>query len=133
MILFVCTGNTCRSPMAMALARARGVEAESAGIMVYSGSPASREAILAVQALGGDLSGHFARPVSEDLMARASRVWAMTRGHQNALLQRYPQWAEKICVFSPEIADPFGGDGETYLRCARQLLSSMEKCGILAG
>ena len=131
MILFICTGNTCRSPLAAALARSRGVDAESAGIMVWPGSPATPEAIRAAARHGADLTHHQARPVTEELMQKAEQVWVMTPDHWDALNIRFPELAAKADVLYPEISDPYGGDDAVYERCALRLLDAMKRAGII--
>lgn len=130
MILFVCTGNTCRSPLAAALARARGIEAESAGLAAWPGSPATPQAIRAAARRGADLTAHRAQPVTAALMARADRVFAMTDAHGEALRARFPAQAGKVRVLRPAIPDPYGGDDEAYERCAQALLDAMQNAGI---
>ena len=130
-ILFICTGNTCRSPLAAALARSQGVDAESAGIMVWPGSPATPEAIRAAARHGADLTHHQARPVTEELMQKAEQVWVMTSDHWNALNARFPELAAKADVLYPEISDPYGGDDAVYERCALRLLDAMKRAGIV--
>jgi len=131
MILFICTGNTCRSPLAAALARSRGVDAESAGIMVWPGSPATPEAVRAAKRHGADLSNHHAQPITEELLRQADQVWVMTPDHWDALNQRFPELAAKAEVLSPAVPDPYGGDDSVYERCALRLLDAMEKAGII--
>ncbi len=131
MILFVCTGNTCRSPLAAALARSRGVDAQSAGLMVWPGSPATPEAVRAARRHGADLTGHQAQPVTEALMRQAEAVWVMTSGHEEALALRYPEYAAKVTVLEPSIPDPYGGDDAVYERCALRLLDAMKRSGIV--
>ena len=131
MILFICTGNTCRSPLAAALARSRGVDAESAGIMVYPGSPATPEAVRAAKRHGADLTRHRARPVTEELLKKADQVWVMSPDHWDALNTRFPELAAKADVFSPAIPDPYGGNDEVYERCALRLLDAMVRAGVI--
>lgn len=126
MILFICTGNTCRSPLAEAIARSRGMEALSAGIYAQAGAPASREACLAAERRGLNLWSHRARMADEGLMEKAERIYAMTQGHALALLHRFPRFAGKLFVLQPEIPDPFGGDASIYEKCARQIERALE-------
>ncbi|MBR1584252.1 MAG: hypothetical protein IJ662_01775 [Clostridia bacterium] len=131
MILFVCTGNTCRSPMAAALARKYGVDAESAGISASPGAPASPGAVRAMALYGIDLRKHRARQVSEALLEKAQAVYCMGPRHAAALRYEYPEAAGKLRVFSPPIPDPYLQDDAVYRACAAALLSAMEREGIL--
>ena len=131
MILFICTGNTCRSPMAAALARSRGIDAESAGISAWPGSPASEKAIRSAALHGADLSNHKARQVTEEMLKEADQVWVMTGSHWEALNMRFGDLAAKADVLYPEVPDPYGGDDAAYARCALRLLDSMKRAGII--
>ena len=131
--LFVCTGNTCRSPMAAALFNAlwsrRGIGA-SAGLAA-SGSPISENARLALERRGieatstNDYAAHVSRQVSEDLIRRAARVYAISRRHQTALISAFPEYAEKIFALPVDIADPYGGDLATYEACLRDIEAAL--------
>ena len=133
MILFVCTGNTCRSPLAAALARAYGVDAQSAGLSADPGDVATPEAVRTAQRNGVDLSNHYARNVQAYLMREASQVYAMTRDHERILQMRFPEYARKIHVLNPSISDPFGGNDAVYDACAEKLLAAMRNAGIIPG
>ena len=131
MILFVCSGNTCRSPMACALARAAGVDAQSAGLSAWPGAPATPQAIRAAARLGADLSGHRARQVDEALLSQARQIWVMTDGIRAALCAMYPAFEARVDVLEPAIPDPYGRDDAAYDRCAQSLLYAMGRAGIL--
>ena len=139
-VLFVCTGNTCRSPMAQALynllARQRGLDtfATSAGIMACEGMPASMGAQCAMEEYGADLTLHQAQTVTAQMLARADVVLCMQQSHQQALLAKYPQFRQKIHTLTQyafgayqPVEDPFGGDEEVYRRCARQIFDAVSK------
>lgn len=130
MILFVCTGNTCRSPLAAALARAHGVDAQSAGLSADPGDPAAPEAVRAARRHGADLSAHRARNVQSYLIGEASRVYAMTPDHARTLRMKFPEYAERVFVLTPSISDPEGGDDGVYEACAQKLLIAMRNAGI---
>lgn len=122
-ILFVCTGNTCRSPMAAALfnrrARERGIDAEagSAGVAAQPGAPASANAVLACAREGIDLSGHRARQLTPALVERADRIYGMSEAHRALLEARFPAARGKTRVLGGGIPDPFGGDEGVYRLC----------------
>lgn len=131
-LLFVCTGNTCRSPMAAAifnkLAAERGVDAlaESAGLNVRSEGPASGNAILAASDLGIDLSSHVSRQVTNKMIDEADRIYTMTSYQAQLLGSMAPSAAAKISPLSDmNIIDPFGGSLEIYRRTAKQLLDAV--------
>src|SRR5262249_29161661 len=127
-ILFVCTGNTCRSPMAAAMCRKllaerlqctpaelpqHGYEVLSAGMAAYEGDRATPEAVEAVRELGVDLSSHASKPLTAELITRADYLITMTRGHQLAMLARYDECGPLPRLLDPEgndIADPVGAD-----------------------
>lgn len=127
-ILVVCTGNTCRSPMAAALLRAalrtagrEDVSVESAGLSAYPGAQASVYAIDVLRAYGIDLSGHRARPFSPE-MARGAVVLAMTEGHRRRILDLCPDADVRLFAQDRDVPDPFAGSLETY-RSTAQMLS----------
>jgi protein-tyrosine-phosphatase len=135
-VLFVCTGNTCRSPMAAAMLRAwageDGPEALSAGITAIDGLPASKAAVHVMQTVYGiDLSAHRAARLVPEMLSGASLIAAMTPAHRDWITARYPESAARVHVlteFGPEAAsgtggipDPFGGDIAGYTATARKM------------
>lgn len=132
-ICFVCTGNTCRSPMAEALFnhfnRDRARRAISAGLAAY-GSPISQYAKAALWKRGvkpspsNNYEHHISRRIDEATVAACAQIIAMTGTHAMALMTAYPQYASKIFVMPHDISDPFGGDEIVYERC----LAEIETC-----
>lgn len=117
-IVFVCTGNTCRSPMAEGLMRAelakRGVSAAvtSAGLAAM-GEPAADHAVTVMEECGVNLTRHRSRPLTRELAQAADRIVVMTENHRSLLLAAGVD-GEKITVPAGGVPDPFGGSVEVY-------------------
>ncbi len=140
-ILFVCTGNLCRSPMAAGLLRRGLVEAglesryrvRSAGVWAVDDSPASESAVAVMAERGIDISDHIAHTVTSGDMAEADLVLVMTREHAEVLKNTWPQYGWKIHRLSEmsgkrkDIRDPYTGPMEDYRRCADTLSSYIDR------
>jgi len=131
-VLFVCTGNTCRSPMAAALLNhmvsEREIEpslvAASAGLFAADGAPISPHAAKALSESGVDptrFEGHAARTVSAEMIDEADVVVGITARHAMDLILRFPESAAKIEALPLDVDDPFGGDLDTYRACLSML------------
>ncbi|MBE6555445.1 MAG: low molecular weight protein arginine phosphatase [Ruminococcaceae bacterium] len=144
-ILFVCTGNTCRSPMAAALLYDRARRRElcsavdpdapplppmtvtSAGLYAEEGAPITPDAVRALREAGvpslpdHDYAAHRARSVTPELMHEADEVIAISASHAMGLLMRFPECAAKITTLPLDISDPFGGDLERYRACLSEI------------
>ena len=126
-IIFLCTGNTCRSPMAEGLFRAHngeektGLTAASAGLYTENGLPASANAVAAAGERGADISAHRSRQLTAEMAENAKYLVCMTGSHYDRLCELFPDCADKIFTLLPEdISDPFGGDLATYRRSAAE-------------
>ncbi|MGI5892029.1 MAG: low molecular weight protein arginine phosphatase [Bacillota bacterium] len=134
-ILFVCSGNTCRSPMAEAIFRNfysqsdSQPEIASAGIYALPGDEASPNAILAMQKRGLDIKNHRSRVVSPYLLEQADIIITMNQSHKEALLLIDPALADKTLAMAEidgtDINDPYGGVLELYKDCADQIEKSL--------
>ena len=136
-VLFVCTGNTCRSPMAAAIANAMAKEhpafplfASSAGLYANDGEPIAKNAVLALDAAGvepRDYRTHLAHTLSHEEAAAFDLLVGVTRRHAAELLFRFPDLASKITCLPMDVADPYGGDLETYKSCLSALRGAVGK------
>src|SRR6266478_8541371 len=135
-ILFICTGNVCRSPMAEGILRqavqGRGnYRVLSAGLGAMEGQPPSPYAVQAVRELGIDISGLRSRMLTPELVQQADFIFAMTHSHVDTVILLYPQASEKTFLlrefdetldfFEKDISDPIGGSYEVYLNCRDQI------------
>lgn len=129
-LLFVCTGNTCRSPMAAALMNKIAKEndmdvcATSAGIFAQSGSGASENAIKAMRFYGLSIKDHKSTQLTEKMINDADIVLTMTDGQKLMISGYAPEKIFSIYEFlgyDGEISDPYGGDLEEYEQTAAQI------------
>jgi protein-tyrosine-phosphatase len=135
-ILFVCTGNTCRSPMAAALGRhyaaQHGLEwaIDSAGLYALPGSPMTPDALDALIRRHVIAHKHESKPLTEEMVNHADFIFTMTASHKTDLLGQYPRAKGKTYTLGEyvsggqwhsDVADPFGGSTEIYEACAREL------------
>ncbi len=140
-ICFVCTGNTCRSPMAAAVVNAFATEeaqkkgrlfpdlvAESRGICAYNGEPISEGAARALESLeirpvaGLDYHDHRARKLTEEDLERYDLFVALSEGHVTNLMMRFPQATPKIIRMPRSIPDPYDEEDVFYRKCLEEII-----------
>jgi len=135
-ILFVCTGNICRSPMAEGLFRhavkgRNDFRVMSAGVGAVDGLPPSDHAVAALKELGIDISRQRSHMLTADVVQQADYIFGMTHSHVDAITMLYPQAAEKTFLlrefdetldsYENDISDPIGGSYEVYMACRDQI------------
>ena len=125
-ILFVCSGNTCRSPMAEGYLKSlklKGVEVSSAGLQ--AGGFVSENSVAAMQEMGIDISHHIPRQITREMINSADKIICMTATHK-ALLEL--SGAEgNISVLGFGISDPYGSDVDTYIACRNEIINEIDK------
>src|SRR5271170_6004058 len=154
-ILFICTGNVCRSPMAEGLFRkATGGRGEfrifSAGLGAIDGQPPTPHSVTAMKEIGIDISAQRSRALTVDLVRQADFIFGMTHGHVDTIALLYPPAAEKTFLlrefdetlepYEKDISDPIGSSYQVYVECRDQieqgivtLLKFMEQQNLLTG
>jgi protein-tyrosine-phosphatase len=140
-VLFICTGNLCRSPMAAGLLRQRLAESGmdsrhrvfSAGVWAVDGHPASEHAIAVMAERGVDISGHIAHTITSEDVTEADLILAMSREHEQMIRNTWPQYDWKLYRLSEmagkrqDIKDPYGRPIEEYRACADVLEDFIER------
>jgi tRNA threonylcarbamoyl adenosine modification protein (Sua5/YciO/YrdC/YwlC family) len=142
--VFVCTGNTCRSPIAAGLARQeiaqslgctvrglrrKGVDIQSAGLVTFGGSPVAPEAALAAAEHGVDLSNHRSQRLTDELICSADMIFCMAESHVAEILRRVPQAKSKVQRLNPDqdIPDPIGGGQAVYRETANRIADALAR------
>ena len=136
-LVFICTGNVCRSSMAEGLARhmweerwgaRRDLTVSSAGVAAWPGETASPQAVFALGEKGIDLRDHRSRPLSSEIMDQAGLILAMTRSHKEIILEHFPEASNKVFMLAEyaglgekDVKDPYGESRIVYQACAEEL------------
>jgi protein-tyrosine phosphatase len=136
-ILFVCTANICRSPMAESILKEKlrnsgmtDISVSSAGLMDMKGGRAREEALKIIKGLGVDISGHRSRHLTGEMVKDADMIVVMESDHMDKILSEYPDAKDKVFLFSKfgnnkgvetDIADPYGGSIFNYRVALREI------------
>ncbi len=141
-VLFVCTGNTCRSPMAVGLLRKMAPHLEldirSAGTAGYSGSPASTLAIDAMHEVGIDIADHRSSTLNGDMIEEADLIFCMAERHRRHIVDWFKSMSDKVYLMRefdpertdsdyPDVPDPIGLDIDAYRLVLTMLERSMHE------
>lgn len=136
LILIVCTGNTCRSPMAAGWLgnklAGKGWTVQSAGVAAWPGQPAAAGAVEAMKEIGCDITGHRTRAVEPQMVADARYILAMTAGHHRDIVARFPLAENKVFLVhgfgareACDVSDPVGMPLETYRRTRDEIVQAL--------
>ena len=139
-VLFICTGNTCRSPMAEGIlkkiAGEKGLDlvSSSAGIFAEEGNPPAINAVDSLGALGIDIRDHRSQRVTAEVIDRSDLILTMTSSHKEMLVSNYPDKKYKIFMLNEyafgkarDIQDPYGGNKQVYDRARDEIIEAIEK------
>ena len=133
-ILFVCTGNTCRSAMAavimddIAQKKNLNILIDSAGIFAYDGESASDNAVMVMNEYGIDLSAHRAKMLTSEIIDMADLILTMTNSHKQMIKNTAPDKIFTLYEYigkDGDVADPYGSDTDEYRRSAQQLYEAL--------
>ncbi len=141
-VVFICTGNVCRSPMAEGLYRHLtksddNIRIGSAGISAFDGQAASQYSVDVMNQENIDISDHDSRMLTTEIVEQASHIFGMTRTHRDAVQMMFPEAREKVFVlreflvgadadFDLDVSDPIGGSLDEYVRTRNLIKEALE-------
>ena len=138
-ILFICTGNTCRSPMAEVLFKFKTGsnspwKSSSAGTHALSGTPASLEAQIVVNEIGANLKDHNSKPINKKLIEEADLILVMTKGHQKYISKNFSNVSHRVYLINElgtskvkDISDPYGSAIEIYRNTCNEIAHAIDE------
>lgn len=141
-VIFICTGNVCRSPMAEGFYRQLtksddSIRVGSAGISAFDGQAASQHSVSVMKEEHIDISHHASRMLNANIVDQATHIFGMTRAHRDAVQMMFPEAREKVFVlreflvgpdadFDLDVSDPIGGSLEEYMRTRNLIKEALE-------
>ena len=145
-VVFICTGNVCRSPMAEGLYRYLtksddNIRIGSAGISAFDGQAASQYSVDVMNQENIDISDHASRMLTPEIVEQASHIFGMTRTHRDAVQMMFPEAREKVFIlreflvgpdadFDLDVSDPIGGNLDEYVRTRNLIKEALESVSL---
>ena len=139
-VLVICTGNTCRSPMAEGIFKSLikenslDFEISSAGTDAYDGDSVTNHAEMALKKMGIDISNHKSKLVHRDLIERVDLVLTMTKSHKETIIKKFPEAKNKVFLLNEyafeefkDVVDPFGGTIIDYEKARDEIYTAAEE------